>query len=491
MPINTESQPQSETDSINKEINNPHEYYSHPVVSKTIAQFCGANNLPENFKLTDSANQLADLLTCEYLAIANTVIAQEKVGRSPARTIKPEYLADVLNWQPTSEIFMSLWQKESLNSREIFLPNRSIFIIDIEYYNKEYPERFLADQFNVFQLIEPAYQIITNKLREYGFNYSTVMTGKGYHFLAQISNESPVLEKIANIGKKIDPSIRGLHAIVPLNSKRDRVVPLASQQAHLGMGRLVQFFISQLINEVRANSQIPVEISDIGMEGLSLDLTPNLVRTIDAGCIGIPGSIYLKPQYNPNIYNRNGVLDRSKILTRIFRESHGQEIENLPKLIMTRQNFNHAIANLQQADSTIPEAENGLSQLIDDYQSSKIYQFHQALDNNPGDHWTDWPNTYRQYERIAGDDETLKNILSPNSHALLEPWSINYTLQHLFEKWGGDNNINVAGHVRTFLRSAYEDPRFNWSNRFTRHHSATQHAEGWTTIILGQRFDKK
>jgi hypothetical protein len=76
-------------------------------------------------------------------------------------------------------------------------------------------------------------------------------------------------------------------------------------------------------------------------------------------------------------------------------------------------------------------------------------------------------------------------------HALLEPGSLNYTLHHLFEKWGGKDNLAVAGHVRTWLRSAYEDSRFDWGNRFTRHYSAAQHAEGWTTIILGQRFDKK
>jgi len=113
------------------------------------------------------------------------------------------------------------------------------------------------------------------------------------------------------------------------------------------------------------------------------------------------------------------------------------------------------------------------------------------LDENPGDHWTNWPNTYRNYEGIAGNDETLQRILSPDSHDLLEPGSLNYTLHHLFEKWGGDEDLSVAGHVRTFLRSAYEDSRFNWGRRFTRHYSAAQHAEGWATIILGQRFDKK
>lgn len=490
MPNNKEQTSDLKENSFHKEVKNPHEYYSHPAVSKAIAQFCGADNLPANFRLTDTENKFDDWL-CEYLSVANVNIAQEKSGGAPARSIKKQYLADVLNWQPSSEIFMSLWQKESLNMQEKLLPSRSIFVIDSEYYNKEYPERFLIDQLGVFKLIEPAYQIITKKLRKYGFNYNTVMTGKGYHFLTQISNESPILEKIIEIGKKVDPALKGLQATIPDGSKRDRAVPLATQQAHQGMGRLVQYFVSQVINEIRNNSQIPIEISDVGMEGLALDLTPNLVRAVDTGSIGVPGSIYLKPQFNPEIYNQNGVVDRTRILTRIYRESHGQEIEDLEQMILTRQNFNLAINNLKKADAQIPESELGLAKLIRDYQNSELYQFHLALDENPGDHWADWLNTYRNYEGIAGDDPTLQRILAPNSHDLLEPGSLNYTLHHLFEKWGGNNDLSIAGHVRTFLRSAYEDPRFNWGKRFTRHYSAAQHAEGWATIILGQRFDKK
>jgi hypothetical protein len=490
MPSRKEQNQESKEHLFHKEVKNPYEYYSHPIVSKAIAQFCGAENLPLNFQLTNTENKLNDWL-CEYLAITNVNIAEEKSGRAPARSIKNKFLTDVLNWQPTSEIFMSLWQKESINSQEKLLPSRSIFVIDSEYYHKEYPERFLVDQLGVFKLIEPAYQIITEKLRQYGFNYNTVMTGKGYHFFTQISNKSPILEKIIEIGQKVDPALKGLQEAIPNDSKRDRTVPLTTQQAHQGMGRLVHYFVSQVINEIRNSSQIPIEISDVGMEGLALDLTPNLVRAVDTGSIGVPGSIYLKPHVKPDIYNQNGILDRTRILTRIYRESHGQHIENLEQLILTRQNFNLAINNLKHTNSQIPESELGFAKLIRDYLNSELYQFHQALDENQGNHWTDWPNTYRNYEGIAGNDPTLQRILAPDSHDLLEPGSLNYTLHNLFEKWGGDNDLSVAGHVRTFLRSAYEDPRFNWGKRFTRHYSAAQHAEGWATIILGQRFDKK
>ncbi|NLG06792.1 MAG: hypothetical protein GX559_03810 [Candidatus Pacebacteria bacterium] len=472
-----------------KEIHRIEEYYAHPVVSQAIARFCGADHLSPDFRLNDPNNKLADW-SCEYVAIANENIAHEKADRgkdSPARSIKNKDLTTTLKQQPNSEIFMSFWQKELENN----LPSRALFVIDLEYYNKNSPDRFLIDQLGVFNLIEPAYQLICQKLRQYGFNFNTVMTGKGYHFLSQISNQSPILEKIISLGAKVDPALRGLQESIPSNSKRDRAVTLASQQAHQGMGRLVQFFVSQLINEVRRNSQIPIEISDLGTEGIALDLTPNLVRSVETGMIGVPGSLYLKPQYSSNIYNQHGTVDHTRILTRVYRESAGQEIESLPQLILTRQNYNLAINNLQQANANIPESEKGLAKLIRDYQNSELYQFHQALDDNPGDHWTEWAQTYRNYAGIAGNNERLQRILAPGSHDLLEPGNLNYILNHLFDHWGANDNLAVAGHIRSFLRSAYEDPRFAWGDRFIRHYSATQHAEGWATIILGQRFDQK
>lgn len=489
MPVDKEQLNQKTELSKAKEIHGLEEYYAHPVVSQAIARFCGADHLSPDFSLRDPNNKLEDW-SCEYVAIANENIAHEKASMgkdSPARSIKKEELTKALDEQPGSEIFMSFWQKELENG----LPSRALFVIDLEYYNKNSPDRFLIDQLGVFNLIEPAYQLICQKLRQYGFNFNTVMTGKGYHFLSQISNQSPMLEKIISLGAKVDHALRDLQESIPSKSKRDRAVPLASQQAHQGMGRLVQFFVSQLINEVRRNSQLPIEISDLGTEGIALDLTPNLVRAVEAGMIGTPGSLYLKPQYGSHTYNQYGAVDRTRILTRIYRESAGQEIEPLSQLILTRQNYNLAINNLQQANANIPESELGLAKLIRDYQNSELYQFHQALDNNPGDDSSKWAKGYRNYAGIAGDNETLQRILAPGSHDLLEPGSLNYILNYLFDHWGANNNLAVVGHIRTFLRSAYEDPRFDWGNRFIRHYSATQHAEGWATIILGQRFDQK
>lgn len=477
-----------------KDIGNSYEYYANPVVSRIISEFCGSTDVLPNFNLIDNSNNNENFIQnewlSEYINISNMNIARQKQGRSPARSIKPRYLPDILSWEPTTEVYMSFWQKE-LKKGEIIVPSRSIFLLDIEYYNKYHPELFLEDQAGVLNKMETVYKIVSNKLKSYGINFLSTLTGKGYHFLSEVPYSSDVINEVIDIGKHIDPNVRALQETVPTNSKRDRIVPLSSQQCHKGMGRIAQYFVSQVINEMRQNSSLPVEISDIGDEGISIDLTPNLIRTIDTGSIGIPGSIYLKPHVHPDIYD-HGVLRRSRILTRVIRENNGKEVNNLNDLISIRQNFTKAVNdNLARTSGKIPDSPKGIHSLIDEYSKSDLKKFHDAMDSTEGDHWTSWSSTYRNYNGIAGYNQGLREIFREGSHDMLEPGKLNYVLNLLFEKWGGVNNLEIAGHIKAFLHSVYEDPRFGWGNRFTRHYSAAQHSEGWTTMILGQRFDKK
>lgn len=128
---------------------------------------------------------------------------------------------------------------------------------------------------------------------------------------------------------------------------------------------------------------------------------------------------------------------------------------------------------------------------MEKYEKSQLRQLHQALDNEPGDPPNLWGKTYRNYDAITSDIPEIADILAQANPKLLEPVALDFVLNRLFERWGGENSISVAGHVRTFLRSVYEYHMFNWGNRFCRHYVAEQEATGWTAIILGQRFDKR
>jgi hypothetical protein len=175
-------------------------------------------------------------------------------------------------------------------------------------------------------------------------------------------------------------------------------------------------------------------------------------------------------------------------MVRIARESDGRVFGTWQELVRARRSFGKALENLDQAGGIIPDGSIGIKRLIIDYKNSRLRQFHQVLDTVPGDDPSIWERTYRNYDAIAGNDPYLRYVFDNANDKLLDPNELNYVLNTLFDKWGGNNDLSVAGNVRTWLRSVYEDPRFNWGYRFMRHYSAAQQANGWATIILGQRF---
>lgn len=479
-----------------KEILTPRDYYSQPEVAKAVYQYLGVekSDLPS---LIDSNRlniiKILQGVASEYLNITNLEIKQQKIGGTPARSIKPQYLPDVIKRQPLTEIFQSSWQIDAPGSENIPFeerrPIRTLMVFDIEYFHKSLPGKVFTDQQGVFQLLEPTYQVIAKKLFEYGISYMAVMTGKGYNFITQIPYTSKVMDEVIQIGKHIEKPIRDRQSIIPEGSKRDRPVPPKAQQAHKGSALLGHFLVAELIREARRSSRIPVEVSDIGEEGVAVDLTTSLLRSIDTSGIGTLGSIYVKPLLNEEHFGPE-IVRGSRLLLRIPRTINSEEVRSLEHLISTRQSFSKSIKLLQETGGTIPDGSSGIQKLIEKYQLSKIKKLNDALDSEQGDPPDRWEGTYRNYNAIAGSNKNLSYALMNANEEMLKPEVLNYVLNTLYDQWGGNNNIRIAGHVRTFLRSLYEDPRFNWGSRFLRHYSAEQHATGWTTIILGQRFEE-
>ena len=479
-----------------REINSPQDYYAQPAVARAIFEYLGLDN-PDTPSLLErsrlNTSKILNGVTTEYLSVQNLDIKNQKPNRAPSRSIKPWNLPEVIHNNPVTEMFQSTWQIDAPGSENIPFaerkPVRTLLLIDIEHFHQTLPGKAFTDQRGVFDLLEKTYEVMSKKLHKYDIAHLAVMTGKGYHFITQVPYTSEVMDELIEIGQNTEKSISERQNIVPEWSKRDRPVPPKAQQAHKGSALLGHYLVAQSIREIRGSSQIPVEVSDIGTEGVSIDLTPSLLRSVDTGGIGTAGSIYVKPLVNAGHYGPD-IVRSSRLLTRIPREINSEERRNLDQLISVRQNFSKSAELLEETGGSIPDGSKGIHRLIKDYQSSRIKGLHDALDREPGDPPEYWENTYRNYAGIAGEDEGLAYSLANANPELLKPDVLNYVLNALYNKWGGNSNIDVAGHVRTFLRSAYEDPRFNWGPRFLRHYSAEQHATGWTGIILGQRFEE-
>lgn len=476
-----------------KEVETPKDYYSNPVVSRAILEFLGCTDLPESPSLLAGGDFLGKA-SAEYLAVVNLAIRLEKSGKVPVRSIKPQELPSILGKDPATEIFQSLWQKDAPGQEDLPLeerkPIRSLFVLDIEYYNKKFPGKAFVDQLGTFQLLEPAYQTVREILLSYGINHLAVMTGRGYHFISQIPFGSSVLDELIELGNLIEPPVAKFQKVVPARSKRDRPIPPKSELAYKGLSYLAHFIFTRSIRNARKRSQIPVEVSDLGEEGIAFDATTTMVRHVGSAKIGVPGSIYVKPLIATEVIGEE-IVRRTRLLTRVVRAVGDRELGSIEELIQARQNYKLALFNLEKSGGEIPDGSVGIAMLIEDYERSGLRKLHKAIDEEQGDPQEIWHRTYRNYSGIIEKNPDLAFIINKANPKLLEPDSLNYLIDTLFDRWGGRENIRIAGHVRTFLRAVYEDPKFHWGERFTRHESATRHASGWTAIILGKRFESE
>lgn len=463
-------------------IETPKDYYSHPEVAKAILRHLGSKGvLSKDISLLKCEKEMR-YIDSEYLAISNLDIKNQK-GGSPARSVKPWEIPGYLRHNQESEIFRSFWTKDSKDRKGV--PSTQIITWDVEYFNHSNPGYAFVDQRGIFERMEPAFREMEATLGHYGIQHMTVMTGRGYHFLTQVPSGSPVMRDLIEIGNVIEDPVSSLQRHVPIFSKRDRPIPPNAQLAYKGANNLMQYVFGQTINNARLKSELPVEISDRGEEGISFDET-GYVRHLGTAVSGTLGSIYMKPFMKEAYYVPN-----TKLLTRVARNVEGQEINDVPVLIQVRQNYKKSVDNLAQSGGFIPDGSNGVARLIKDYKRSELRQLHLALDNEPGDPPDRWHETYRKdnYSWLKDISPHLYEKAINANPLLLQPDDLNYFINTIYDAWGGQ--LSFAGHIRTLLRSIYEYEGINWGKKFSRHDSATTQATGWTAIILGQRFERR
>ena len=407
---------------------------------------CDEFDLEENLcKLSDSENlkKAMSEISAEYLTVCGRQICEEKQKIGTGRSVKKEeYLSYYINFEnPPVEPSMSVWQKDKI-----------LWYVDLEVYNNNNSTIALLDQEKVYQFLEPIYQLVKRTLSYFGIRCIAVSSGRGYNFICSVPVNSPVFRELLDIGRCIEPTLAEEQHRFPV-CKRNKPVPWQLEQGFKGSMRLVIFFIGLIIDEARRISNLNVEMSDQGTEGISMDPT-FITRSVHTSSIAIPGSIYLKLHYNKdNEHVDPSVKENTPPPIRLIRLYNGHE--NFPdfrKLIEVRSDYYQALDHLAGQVGYIPDGSEGLHNLIKLYRSSPLYYFHQLMDSVEHDPYWDWWKGYKNIDGICASVPQISHILRNPNPSLLQPDALNYLINKLM-----DHGMHPK-HVAGIVRAQYEDP---------------------------------
>ena len=350
------------------------EYYRDPWIRQRIGEFLGG--------------ALSQDPTCRYLTAGDE--------RSHRLHERRNYRS--LDWLLAggSEIYRSLWDENSM-----------LADFDIEYVNFDHPVEAFLEPGRVFALQEPVVQAIKDLLSEYGLTALHYLTGRGHHFVWRIQCHSDAFVRLASLAQ--GPESLWAAEAEPHSPEGRRVSPELAR-AFAGLGLVMEFLAHRVVAMAASRTAIPVELTAIevgpsehGREMISIDLSeygdPLYSRMIRA-----PFSVYLKPWQQA--------------------WSSGRPFPDLPPLLVIplkemsdEQGLAHmrdpraAMRLARSTDTTIPEANAGVNQLIAAYEGSSLAQFHRFYYDEEPDPAEDWPATY---------DQTPLDILPACARMILE-----------------------------------------------------------------------
>lgn len=427
------------------------EYYKDENVRERIAEYCGGTALNPSE------------LTAEYLVGYGEALQWE--GKSePFQSAQREDFHQLLD--RGLDVFRSNWDRAS-----------TLGVMDIEYFNTDYPGDIYLNPERCFLALEPTREAIKRTFKRFEIPTIESMTGQGYHFSTRAVRNSAADAELISLGK-VHESPADKYANP--TGRRSRTLARSHGQSFDGMGRLMEYLSQCAIEEARKEPGIPVVTTDVavgrgsrgrGREAVSVDL-----------------SMYGDPLHMRDIRTTFSTHQKHKVM----RYKVGDEIarripvqtcfptgdNSLKDRLKMRRHFQMTADWAKSCGSArIPSANAGFLNLIDEYKKSKLYEFHKYFDSEEHDPWSEWPKTY--------DRMNLKNLppcvahclQNPNPH-LMKPTNLQaLTRTLLHQGWH-------PKHIGGLVRSKFER-NYGWEGGWKKYDAAMR-ADFYVRLFAGQ-----
>lgn len=412
-------------------------YYSNPNVRARLIEFLGGASLEQATGVFITPN-----------------------GHAVPQWYNPRPIRDL--WQclkEEPEIGRSLWDRKSL-----------IAHLDIEYVNFDHPAEPYLEPTRTFQIQRSVVQSIQRVLLQHGIAPLHLLSGRGHHFVWQMTYRSAATAMLAHIGRV--PETLSARYAQPQPPENELVDPVLGK-AFAGLGQVLEFVAHCVLDASQSDCEIPIELTaveagpdDHGREVVSIDLSeygdPLFTRSMR-----MPFSVYLKPHH--------GFLKAMTDNLPVMFVIPLHEMDDQQGLRAMR-NVEEVVQLARVASVRIPEQSAGTENLVASYLRSGLFRFHEYFYAVQQDAPDSWPATY---DRTPLDTlpACSRRILQEPNDWLLKPGGIQHIVRTMLALgWH-------PRHVSGLIRSKYERD-FGWGGQWYLYDAATR-ADFYVRLFSG------
>jgi hypothetical protein len=334
------------------------QYYGDTNVRARILEFIGAATGGES--------------SCEFLT------GSDDSSSPPFKSYSPQSLNLLLDCG--FEICRSLWDRTGL-----------IADFDIEYVNFDNPTEAFLEPERVVAIQQPVVETIEQLLREYGIKPLHVLSGRGHHFVWRIDQSSDEFKELSALGC-------GPPSLWEIESKRhppnDRAVPRELGSAFAGVGLVMECLAHRVKQIAAPRTEIPVELtavevgpSEHGREMISIDIS-EYGDPLFSRAVRVPFSVYLKPWQQPWAFDADALTNLPPLFVIPLQGIDWRQG------ISAMRDPRFAAELAKHSSTRIPDGTRGTGKLLQNYNKSKLAEFHRFFYSQEQHPAKRWPKTY-------------------------------------------------------------------------------------------------
>lgn len=433
---------------------NQYEFYRDREVQKRISEYCGGKDgNPATF-------------TAEYIVGYGPELIKHS-GEEYMSVPKTSFY-EMLN--KGLDIYRSNWDSSS-----------TLGILDVEYFNLDFPGEIYLKQYETYKRLEPVYRAIMEHFGSFGIKPIVLMTGQGYHFSFRVSCDTDtdkMLEEAGFVNDSLQGKYRSTHG------RRKRKVSIKHGRSFDGMGRVMEFFVAEFFKKYSKITPLPFVTTDVAIgktktgtrDAVSFDLSmygdPIYMR--DIRC---PFSTYQKHKLKAYKIGE-GISNGTPIMICIPRATAKNEI-SLEECMRLRTHYRNSASYAAGITTELPDMTGPAARLIEEYKKSNIYKIHQDFTNTEPHYWKEWPSTYDRLDTSLLPPCIAHCINVPNDN-LLKPTNLQNLSRALIKK--GWSPRHIAGLVRSKFERDY-----GWGAGWSKYDATTRanfYIRMFSTLLL-------